>query len=158
MPPITVAADDRISTIALSRVAEELAATPLARHAVRRGFPERWYQRIAIAPTHEAWLIGWGAGHELELHDHGDSSGALAVVTGRLTEQSVDPRGTGLRRRVLRPGGTHVFDTGHIHHVANEHDEPAVSVHVYSPRLRSMTFYDHHPDNFLQPLRSEVTW
>ena len=149
--------DDRISTIALSRVAEELAATPFARQAVRRGFPRRWYQRIALAPAYEAWLIGWGGGHELELHDHGDASGAIAVVTGLLTEQAVDAAGSGLRRRVLRPGGTHVFDTGHIHHVANDHDEPAVSVHVYSPRLRSMTFYDHRPDHFLEPLRSETT-
>src|SRR5687768_1643420 len=96
----STAQDDRISTIALSRIAEELAVTPVARQAIRRGFPRRWYERLALAPTHEAWLIGWGGGHELELHDHGDASGAIAVVTGRLTEQAVDQRGTGLHRRV----------------------------------------------------------
>ena len=147
--------DDRLSTIALARIAGDLAATPFARQAVRRGFPRRWYQRIALGPTYEAWLIGWGEGHELELHDHGDSSGAIAVVTGCLVEQAVDVEGTGLHRRLLRPGGIHVFDTGHIHHVANEHPEPAVSVHVYSPRLHTMTFYDHRPEAFLEPLRSE---
>lgn len=157
MPTSAVHAD-RLSTIALARIAEELAATPLARQAVRRGFPRRWYQRIAQGPADEAWLIGWGTGHELELHDHGPSSGAIAVVTGRLVEQAVDPRGDGLRRRVLAPGGTHVFETGHIHHVANEDDEPAVSVHVYSPRLETMTFYDHRPASFLRPLREERAW
>ena len=156
--PSSAVRSDRLPAIAVARIAGELAATPLAREAVRRGFPRRWYLRIAQAPSHEAWLIGWGAGHELELHDHGPSSGAVTVVTGRLVEQSVDPRGDGLHRRVLAPGGTHVFESGHIHHVANEDAEPAVSVHVYSPRLETMTFYDHRPATFLRPLREERSW
>lgn len=35
--------DDRLSTIALARIAGDLAATPFARNAGRRGFPQRWY-------------------------------------------------------------------------------------------------------------------
>jgi hypothetical protein len=33
------------------------------------------------------------------------------------------------------------FARGHIHHVSNEGERPAVSVHVYGPALTAMTRY-----------------
>jgi hypothetical protein len=32
----------------------------------------------------------------------------------------------------------------------------ALSIHVYAPRLRSMTFYENRPDRGLAPIRTEV--
>ncbi len=52
--------------------------------------------------------------------------------TGRLT----------LVRHELWAGATLGFDVGHIHDVTNEADGHALSLHVYSPALTSMTFYD----------------
>lgn len=36
----------------------------------------------------------------------------------------------------------HSFESGHRHDIVNEGPGVAMSTHVYSPPLRSMTFYD----------------
>jgi len=59
---------------------------------------ERQYERILATETYEAWLIHWPAGTGLDLHDHGDSAGAFAVVEGELDETTID----GDRARVRR--------------------------------------------------------
>ncbi|NUS53467.1 MAG: cysteine dioxygenase, partial [Streptomycetaceae bacterium] len=41
--------------------------------------------------------------------------------------------------RVLRPGVTRVSGPGAVHAITNMGTEPAVSVHVYAPRLTAMT-------------------
>ena len=43
-----------------------------------------------------------------------------------------------------------------VHRVWNPGPGRAVSVHVYSPPLGSMTFYNDRPDAFLVPLRTEA--
>ena len=45
-----------------------------------------------------------------------------------------------LRRRHLLPGSLVAFGSEHIHDVVNVGCRPALTIHVYSPRLRSMTF------------------
>jgi uncharacterized cupin superfamily protein len=52
-------------------------------------------------------------------------------VTGRLS----------LVRHELHAGSTLGFGAGHVHDVTNESDGHALSLHVYSPALTSMTFY-----------------
>jgi hypothetical protein len=43
---------------------------------------------------------------------------------------------------VLERGSSRSFGAHHIHAVANVAPAPAISVHVYSPRLASMTHFD----------------
>ncbi len=101
---------------------------------------ERRYARLLSTPAFEAWLICWPQGASLELHDHGPSAGALAVVAGTLEETFVGRTGP----RTRRVGAAQVlsFGRGHVHDVANRERVPATSVHVYSPPLSTMTFYD----------------
>jgi len=47
-----------------------------------------------------------------------------------------------LVRHELQAGATLGFGAGHVHDVTNESDEHALSLHVYSPALTSMTFYE----------------
>jgi predicted metal-dependent enzyme (double-stranded beta helix superfamily) len=47
-----------------------------------------------------------------------------------------------MHRQTLAPGYVHGFEAGHRHDVVNDGPEVALSVHVYSPPLSSMTFYD----------------
>ena len=52
--------------------------------------------------------------------------------------------------------GEHVvFGPGHVHDLVNEGPGPALSVHVYSPALRTMTFFDQHADRGLVAVRTE---
>jgi hypothetical protein len=103
----------------------------------------RW-ELLASSETFEAWVIGWPPGGTIELHDHGDSAGAVVVASGELVEtlvtENVDGSLTTTGRR--RAAGTSwTMGRRHIHDVVNDSSHPAVSVHVYAPRLTAMTHY-----------------
>jgi predicted metal-dependent enzyme (double-stranded beta helix superfamily) len=101
----------------------------------------RWDIRLRVTDHYDVWLIGWGTDSKVELHDHGPSAGSIAVVHGALVEHTPLTTG-GHRRQRLEPGRAHAFGPGHLHDVVNEGPEVAISAHVYSPPLTSMTFYD----------------
>ena len=74
----------------LAALARWYAAQPEDRPFAPRFDPvARWYARLAITDDHEAWLLSWLPGQSTDLHDHGGSAGAFAVVSGTLTEYSV---------------------------------------------------------------------
>jgi hypothetical protein len=102
----------------------------------------------------DAWLIGWPAGSNTGWHDHQGSAGVMYVARGTLTELSLPGGITSTDVRTRRIDATRgrtlganpatqarAFGRNHIHHVVNEYDEPAYSIHVYAPRLRGMTRY-----------------
>jgi hypothetical protein len=110
----------------------------------------RWHVRLRVTRHYDVWLIGWGVDSSIEMHDHGDSAGAVAVVRGRLVEHT--PRaGAGSDCRPCAAGEVRVFEAGLRHDVVNEGPSVAMSVHVYSPPLSSMTFYDEG-----SPVRTET--
>lgn len=111
----------------------------------------RWW-RLLGNEHYEAWLIAWPAGGNVSPHDHGGAAAAIAVATGRLTEVRL---GTGLvRETTLGPGETRYVPATAVHDVVNRGSEPAVSVHVYSPPLSTMGFYD--PDTGRRVRTGEV--
>jgi len=119
--------------------------------------PERSSARVFCSATHDIWLLRWGAGSRTELHDHGDSAGALYVVGGELVEHRPNPAGRGRSlRRVLRQLDDRPMAPSHIHEIANESDTVATSVHVYSPPLAAMHHFDFTPDSELRMIRREV--
>ena len=106
---------------------------------------ERCWRTIAVTDRFEAWVVAWPVGGAIELHDHGDAGGVVVVVTGRLVETALQP-GSGGRvttRSTPVTGGGHVeFGPGHVHDLVNDGPVPAKSVHVYTPALRTMTYFD----------------
>ena len=60
-----------------------------------------------------------------------------------------------LGRRHLLPGSLVAFGSEHIHDVVNVGWRPALTIHVYSPRLRSMTFYEQGPGSAISAARTE---
>ena len=150
-------------TAAPASIARRLAEAPeLWWPLVRRDTASRWYAKLLEGRHFEAWLLGWPVGEGIELHDHGQAAGALTVVEGCLLETSVDTAGRGrlgsrLLHRLLREGDLVAFGPDHIHDVVNGGHRPALSIHVYSPRLRSMTFYENRPDRGLAVVRTEVS-
>ncbi len=105
----------------------------------------RAWRLVARTPDFDAWLIAWPSGGKVELHDHGNAAGAVSVISGALVEAVPWRDDTGrlsLVRHELQAGATLGFGARHVHDVTNESDGHALSLHVYSPALTSMTFYD----------------
>jgi predicted metal-dependent enzyme (double-stranded beta helix superfamily) len=118
----------------------------------------RAWRLMARTPEFDAWLIAWPKGGKVELHDHGASTGAVSVIRGALVEavpRHDDAGHLTLVRRELRAGATLGFGAGHVHDVSNESDEHALSLHVYSPALTSMTYYELAGDELVA---SDVAW
>jgi predicted metal-dependent enzyme (double-stranded beta helix superfamily) len=154
---------DSLTIVDLAEIVQELADSPeIWWPKVQRATGERWYVPLLQDDVFEAWILGWPVGEGIELHDHGESSGALIVVEGTLLETYVGSSrwvrpGGRLRHRRL-PEGAHVsFGPDHIHDVVNVGPRQALSIHAYSPRLRSMTFYENRPDRGLAAVRTETS-
>ena len=116
---------------------------------VRYDANERWFTPLAVDDlvdgiAVEAWLLSWLPGQRTGLHDHGGSAGAFAVVRGALREDTVQtPAGAPprLHHQTFQTGQRRPFGPRHLHEVVNDGDVPAVSIHVYAPRLARMTRY-----------------
>jgi cysteine dioxygenase type I len=152
-----------LTVIDLAEIVQELADSPeIWWPKVRRECGERWYAPLLQDDVCEAWLLGWPVGEGIQLHDHGSSSGALVVVEGTLLETYIQTcdwvrPGGRLRHRRLSKGALVSFGPDHIHDVVNGGARQALSIHAYSPRLRSMTFYENFPDRGLAAVRTEVS-
>jgi Cysteine dioxygenase type I len=140
----------------------EVLAAGLAPAAAQRPLPKieqtrtRAYCRLVTTPSYEAWLIVWSPSATLELHDHGGSLGALFLAQGELVETYSDLiERHRLRARVIEEGHTLAVPAHRVHEVCNLAATDAVSIHVYSPPLTEMTFFDHRAESFLTPLKTE---
>ena len=115
------------------------------------GADEHGSVRLHADSSHDVWLISWLQSQSTTLHDHGGSSGAFSVVSGRLHEYA-----PGGHERVVTAGGLRSFGPRHVHDVYNPYPSPAVSVHVYSPPLTLMSYYDEAPAGGVELVRTEI--
>jgi len=138
----------------LTRVAARLACS-IDPTAARQREQTRWWTSLGSTPRGDAWLEGWPQGDAIELHDHGGSTAVVQVLAGRLLETWLDDRGR-LRRRRLEVGSSVWLSHRHVHDVVNVDAVPALSVHVYSPPLRTMTWYTTTPHGGAVPLRPQT--
>ena len=121
----------------------------------------RVWDLMVASPNFEAWVIGWPPGGAIDLHDHGESSGAVAVARGELLEVVVTRNEQGAlvtTDRALPTPASVTFGIAHVHEIVNLGPGPAISVHVYAPRLTAMTYYEFS-NGLLEPratVRSEL--
>jgi hypothetical protein len=117
----------------------------------------RRHVKLLETDAYQAWAIAWPRRTGLELHDHGGSLGILRVVSGELVEMFTDlATGAPLRTHHVGPGEAVELPVTRVHDVWNPGQTEAVSVHVYSLPLATMTFYDHRPEHYLEPKRTEL--
>jgi quercetin dioxygenase-like cupin family protein len=121
------------------QLARSLAARPRVWRPLVRFTEPRYHVRLAVGPHWEAWLLTWLPGQSTLLHDHGGSAGAFTVLGG-LVDEAIPLRGHLLTRR-YRTGKIRSFGPDHVHDVANHSRRTAVTLHVYTPRLTTMTRY-----------------
>lgn len=142
----------RLATSFLADIVDGLAtAEALWRPHLRHDADDRAKVRLVATDIYEVWLLGWCPGQSVEPHDHGDANAAFVVLEGDLVE--IEVVGHRLRRRTLRAGGRRQVAAGTVHDVLNLSAAPASSLHVYSPPLSRMGFYD--PVS-LQPTRTDL--
>jgi hypothetical protein len=125
---------------------------------VRHEPERRHFVQLHRDPNVDVWLICWTNQQETGLHDHDVSSGAVHVCSGSLVEDRLESRDGVLHRAsIVRPAGrTFDFDSSHVHCVRHpDGAAPAVSIHVYSPALWRMGYYEIGPDGLLR--RSSIS-
>ncbi|MCU1456511.1 MAG: cysteine dioxygenase [Actinomycetia bacterium] len=161
LSPVELPTADRppLGPDACASIAATLAASPQRwlRFTGPGTLESRWFQRVVREARYEAWILGWAPGHELDFHDHGPSSGAIHVLRGALLEQHTS-RGSAdaPHDRYLLARSTVSFGPDHVHSVTAAGPTAALSIHVYSPPLDTMTHYDVAPGSVPVATSTEV--
>jgi Cysteine dioxygenase type I len=124
-----------LSAAELEAVARGIVDRPAIWQPLVRADPERRrYELVYEDDRMDAWVLSWMPGHGTGFHDHYISSVGLCVATGSVREDQLRYGQPALERH-LGPGDVRRGDATYIHRVQHGEGEPAVTVHVYSPRL-----------------------
>ena len=153
--PSTARPLDRRPAFPLATALRLAADDALWRPALDFDPERRYYRRLLADEHHEAWLLSWLPGQGTDWHDHGGSAGAFVVVQGSLVERTARHGVVRGLRRVHRPGGGDEFGAQYVHRVSNDGPDPAVSLHVYAPRLTTQRDYVAD-DGILRLLRTRA--
>jgi hypothetical protein len=119
----------------LEGVAGAIAARTDIWEPLVHGDPERrCYELVYEDDRMDAWILSWMPGQGTGFHDHYISGVGLCVARGCVREDMMvyggEPQSGRLREGATRRGGP-----GYIHRVSHDEGLPAVTIHVYSPRL-----------------------
>ena len=129
---------NRFTPEQLLRTARLFASDPdLDRHLDPTATQRQWVE-LDSTPHLQIWLLSWPEGTGTGWHDHDTSTGAFLTVRGQLLEQTWHGR---VEARPLKAGDGRAFGPRHVHNVANVGLGTAVSIHLYAPRLTTMTRY-----------------
>lgn len=125
---------------------------------VRHDPGERYFVQLYRDVNVDVWLICWLSHQETGFHDHDVSAGAVYVCDGTLLEDRLRVDADGVHEATIeRPAGTVFdFDAAYIHRIRHPGGVPATSVHVYSPALWRMGYYE--PDAQKTLCRLSITY
>ena len=118
-------------------------------HLVRHSREHREYVELHRDDDVAVWLICWMDEHDTGFHDHDLSGGAVAVAEGAVAEDRLALGGPPVTR-VAQAGESFHFTAADIHRVRHCGDEPAVTIHAYSPPLWRMGAYEILPGGELR--------
>jgi hypothetical protein len=120
----------------------------------------RRYELVYEDERMDAWVLSWMPGQGTGFHDHYISGVGIAVAAGGVREDLMVYGGDDIELH-LRAGDTRQGGPGYIHRVRHELGEPAVTIHVYSPRLDWVGQYRLGEDGVVRrevrPGRHELT-
>lgn len=123
---------------------------------------ERTSARTQICDREDvnASVICWSEDHDTGFHDHDQSAAAIAVISGRVREERLRI-GSSPHARELGSGTVFTVAPVAIHRGMHAGDEPAVTIHAYSPPLTRTGAYRVGPGGALErrslPLEAELT-
>jgi cysteine dioxygenase type I len=120
---------------------------------VRRDRTRRYYAQLHRDPHLDVWLLCWTDDQDTGLHDHDVSAGAVHVCEGELVEERLEFRDGAFSRVAVEhgEGSTFDFDASHVHCIRHPGGPRlAASIHVYSPALCRMGYYEIDADSVLR--------
>ncbi len=150
-----------LSPAELEKTASEIAGRAEIWEPLIHSDPDRRrYELVYEDDRMDAWVLSWMPGQGTGFHDHYISGVGLCVAAGCVREDLMvyggEPQSLDLGAGDTRQGGP-----GYIHRVTHESGLPAVTVHVYSPRLDWVGQYRLGEDGIVQrevrPGRNELT-
>jgi hypothetical protein len=152
---------DLLAPDELEQVAADIARRPEIWQPLVRVDSERRRFELIYEDDHvDAWVLSWMPGQGTGFHDHYVSSVGIACVRGVVREDCLRLGTTDVELR-LRPGDTRRGGPGYIHRVRHVAGKPAVTIHVYSPRLDEVGQYRADENGVLRrepaPGRTELT-
>jgi predicted metal-dependent enzyme (double-stranded beta helix superfamily) len=109
-------------------------------HLVRHDPNQRTYAQVVLNEDVGVWLICWMDDHDTGFHDHDVSAGAVAVVSAAVREEPLAIYGP-VRQRTVDAGDSFHVAAADIHRVRRAGNDPAVTLHAYSPPLLRMGAY-----------------
>jgi hypothetical protein len=131
-----------VTELELEALVREIAADRDGwEHLVRHSREQREYVELRRDDDVAVWLICWMDEHDTGFHDHDLSSGAVAVADGAVAEDRLALGGPPVTR-VAGAGESFHFTAADIHRVRHVGDQPAVTIHAYSPPLWRMGAYE----------------
>jgi predicted metal-dependent enzyme (double-stranded beta helix superfamily) len=153
--------DGLLSPVELEEIARGLAGrTALWESLAHCDTDRRRYELVYEDDRMDAWILSWMPGQGTGFHDHYISGVGLCVASGWVREDLM-VYGSGPQSRRLGPGDSRQGGPGYIHRVTHDGGAPAVTVHVYSPRLDWVGQYRLAEDGTVQrevrPGRNELT-
>jgi mannose-6-phosphate isomerase-like protein (cupin superfamily) len=119
------------------------------RHLIRHERDTRVYEQIFSDERVNAWLICWSDGHDTGFHDHDESAGGIAVISGCVRDERLAV-GSGPVVREVSAGECFNVPATAIHRVLHGGTEPAITIHAYSPPLNRMGSYRVGPRGELE--------
>ena len=124
-----------LTTDELERLAVDIYEHPdVWEPLVRVDGDQRRYELIYEDDDVDAWVLSWMPGQGTGFHDHYISGVGLCCAAGGVREDLLVYGAPDIELH-LRPGDSRQGGPGYIHRVRHERGEPAVTIHVYSPRL-----------------------
>ena len=153
--------DGLLSPDELEDVAGAIAAqTDIWEPLVHANPEQRCYELVYEDDRMDAWILSWMPGQGTGFHDHYISSVGVCAAAGSVREDLL-VYGSEPQSRILRAGDSRQGGPGYIHRVNHDEGLPAVTVHVYSPRLDWVGQYRLAEDGVVQrevrPGRNELT-
>jgi quercetin dioxygenase-like cupin family protein len=125
----------------LEQFVADLAAQPERwQEHVRHADDLRVYELIWDDEDVNAWVICWSEDQDTGFHDHDDSAAAIVVIDGHVREERLR-LGLPPSLEVAGPGETLLVPATAIHRVLHAGRGPAITVHAYSPPLRTTGAY-----------------
>ena len=153
--------DGLLTPVELEDVARAIAHRgDLWEPLVRVDADARRYELVYEDDRMDAWVLCWMPGQGTGFHDHYISAVGLAVAQGGVREDLMRYGSDDVSHH-LRTGETRRGGPGYIHRVTYAAGEPAVTIHVYSPRLDWVGQYRLDERGVMQrevrPGRNELT-